>query len=275
MITQAEGITKSESQVSRGESVARKLVFMGGKGGVGATHIAVNLAVRLALKKNRVLCVDAGVGEAKVVLGIDPRYDLQHVLSGERSIEDIISQGPGGIDVLQAHHDRGQAQGFAPWQRERLWRGLAAVASTYDLVLADTVTGVLSGLPAPGPSEVVVVTTPEVASLAGACATIKELARQDPGGVIHVVVNMADDGPQAARAFKAIEIVAERFLGRAPTCLGWVPADGSVRRAGRRHVPFVIEYPDQPAAAAVEAMAMKLILGARPRGNLGFIGNRN
>jgi len=275
MITQAQGITKKGPRSRQERPAARKLVFMGGKGGVGTTQIAANMAVELGLKGNRVLFVDAGVGDARLILGIDCKLDLRNVISGEKSIEEIVCPGPGGISVLPAHCNREQAESLAPWQRERLLRGLSATATVYDFVLADTVRGVSPGLPAWGPTEVIVLTTPEATSLAGTYARIKELARLDPGGMVHTVVNMACDGPQATRTFKAIDRVAERFLGRVPSHLGWVPADNSVRRAGGRRVPFVTEYPDQPTAAAVEAMASKLALGGPAPGNLGFIGNES
>jgi len=263
MITQAKGITKAGPQAERPGGAARKIVFAGAKGGVGTTQIAANLAAELGLKRNRVLFVDAGRGNAKVVLGIDPEFDLRHLASGEKSIEEIICEGPGGIGVVPAYVDREQAGVLAPWQRERLLRGLAAAAAAYDFVLCDAGAWPPLAGAALDPAEVIVVTTPEPASVAGAYATVKELARLNSLTRVQVVVNMAEDSAVAARAFQAIAHVARRFLGSAPAYLGWVPADVSVTLACKRRVPFVIEYPDRPAAAAVEIMASKLALAAQ------------
>jgi flagellar biosynthesis protein FlhG len=250
-------------------AATRTLVLRGGKGGVGATQIAANLAVELSLKGSRVLLVDGGIGNAGVVLGVDAAFDLSHVVSGEKTVEEIVCEGPGGIGLLPTYQDPEAAASLAPWQRERLSQGVTAAAAQYDFVLVDSGRSASPEAPgsAPEVSAMVVVTTPEPASVAGAYATMKELVRTDPRVRIQVLVNMAADRAEAARSFQAIEHVAERFLGVVPAYLGWVPWDEAVVQAGKRREPFVIHYADGPAAGAVEALAAKLILAAQEKVN--------
>lgn len=275
MITQADGITRNEELAQETERVTRRIMFAGGKGGVGTTHIAANLAVALGLKHNRVLFVDAtpGVVNAEVILGINLTFDLRHVVTGEKSIEEIICKGPGRIGILPVRRNWEPNAAFAPWQRERLSRGLATATSAFDFVLVDAPAGIPAELPgeALDPSEVIIVTTTEPTSLAGAYATVKELTRVSPGKKAGVIVNMAPDKAEAARAFRAIAHVAGRFLGIVPGYIGWVPADASVADAGRRQVPFVVQFPDQPAAGAMEVIASKLATAQQGGDNLRFI----
>jgi len=279
MITQAEGITRNEESEQETERSTRRIMFAGGKGGVGTTQIAANLAVTLGLKHNRVLFVDAtpGVCNAEVILGINSTLNLQHVVTGEKSIEEVICKGPGHIGMLPVRRDWSQTAGLAPWQRERLARGLAAATATFDFVLVDAPAGIPPELPGAAlePAEVIVITTVEPTSLAGAYATVKELARISPGKKANVIVNMAPDSADAARAFRAIAHVAGRFLGTVPGYLGWVPADPCVAKAGGRQVPFVIQFPDQPAAGALEVIASKLALAQQSEDNLRFIDDKS
>jgi len=243
-------------------------VIRGGKGGVGATQIAANVAVALSggyedRPANRVLLVDGGrgVGNATFVLGINEPYDLRHAITGEKSVEEIIYAGPCGIGVLAALDGVEDGAAAAVWQRERLRRGLASAAASRDFVLIDTPSGLLPGWcgPAAAATAVIVVTTPDAASLAGAYATIKELFRADSRAAVWLVVNMAASRLEAARAFSAVAGVAQRFLGAAVRYLGWVPAEVCVLQASRRRVPFVREYAGYSAARAVEAIAQKLM----------------
>ena len=275
MTTQAEGITGNGEAGQEAERATRRIMFAGGKGGVGTTQIAANLAVALGLKHSRVLFVDAtpGIVNTEVILGINLTFDLRHVVTGEKSIEEIICRGPGGIGILPVRRNWEPNAAFAPWQRERLSRGMAAATAAFDFVLVDAPAGIPAELPraALDPAEVIIVTTVEPTSLAGAYATVKELARLSPGKKAGVIVNMASDRSEAARAFRAIAHVAGRFLGTVPGYLGWVPADVSVTDAGRRQTPFVVQSPDQPAAGAVEVIASRLATAQESGDNLRFI----
>ena len=150
VITQAEHIVDREPRVAGQTRTARVIAITAGKDGVGKTQIAVNLAVALADLRRRVLLVDAdtGLGGAEMALGIDPESDLNTVISGEKTVEEIISNLPAGIGFVRAFRNReGQcgrdasapasAANLAPWRLERLARQFAATASAYEFVLLD------------------------------------------------------------------------------------------------------------------------------------------
>ena len=84
------------------QRAGRVLAVTSGNGGVGKTNTSVNLAIALAQRGARVTVLDADLGLAnvEVLLGLNSLYNLQHVVTGEKHMLDILVTGPGGIQVV-------------------------------------------------------------------------------------------------------------------------------------------------------------------------------
>ncbi len=82
----------------------RVITVTSGKGGVGKTNVSVNMSVALAASGQNVLLMDADLGLANVdvLLGLQPSYNLSHVVNGERSLEEVMVSGPEGLKVIPA-----------------------------------------------------------------------------------------------------------------------------------------------------------------------------
>jgi len=256
-----------EREARRGPLRTRAIAVTSGKGGVGKTTLAANLAIALQRTRQRVALIDVDLGLANVdiLLGLLPTHTLQHVLEGTCSVAEIAVRGPEGVRIVPAGSGIEGLANLTPWQQERLWGGFAELDEQTDLVLIDTAAGiapnvlnVLAATP-----EVVVVTVPEPAAVTDAYALIKVLARHNPEAVVHLVVNRAAARREAAAAAARIARVAQRFLGIRVRDLGFVLDDPAVRQSAREQRPFVSAYPGCAATRGVRAIASRLRHPAR------------
>ena len=137
MFSEQEATTPTMAQ---GGPCTRVIAVTSGKGGVGKTNVVANLAVELTRAGKRVLVLDAdlGLGNIDVLLGLVPRYTLEHVLCGSHRLSDIIIQGPAGIHVLPAGSGLPHLTTLTDSQQIILQTELEQVADTVEVLLIDT-----------------------------------------------------------------------------------------------------------------------------------------
>jgi flagellar biosynthesis protein FlhG len=251
----------------------RTIVVASGKGGVGKSNLAANLAVALGQCGARVLLVDADLAQANLdlLLGLHPRYDLQHLLSGEKSPEEIVVPGPRGVRLVPAASGVPELAELDDYRREILLRGLSQLESDADLVLIDTASGVGRNVTSfcLAADDVIVVTSPEMPAFSDAYGLIKLLRQQGLTRPPHLLVNMAGSPEEAEETAHRIRLVARRFLQLDVDSWGYVPFDPSVGRAVRRQEPVILATPQSPAAIAYRALAETLWEATQPDPNNG------
>lgn len=249
----------------------RTIVVASGKGGVGKSNLAANLAVSLAERGARVLLVDADLAQANLdlLLGVHPRYDLQHVLSGERAPEEIVVIGPSGVRLVPAASGAPELAELDDYRRECLLRGLSQLEGDADLVIIDTASGVSRQVTSfcAAADDVVVVTTPEMPAFSDAYALIKLLHQQGVERAPHLVVSMATTDEEAEETAHRIRLVARRFLQFEVDSWGTIPFDPSIGRAVRRQEPVLTAFPQSPASLAYRAIADRLWENLNPDPN--------
>jgi flagellar biosynthesis protein FlhG len=234
-----------------------------GKGGVGKTNVAVNVGLCLRSRGLRVVLVDAdlGLANADLVLGLTPRFNLSHLLARQRSWDEVVVQGPGGLGfVAGASGSPGLADLGMP-DRQRL--GEMFAAADCDVLLLDCAAGIHRGVTcfAQAAEVVIVVTTPEPPALTDAYATVKTLAREGYGGSVRLLVNMAESRFEANAVFARMHQVAQKFMNFPIADAGYLLHDSHVELAVRQRVPFVLRYPKCSAAACAAAVAARLANG--------------
>jgi flagellar biosynthesis protein FlhG len=244
----------------------RVVAVASGKGGVGKTSLAANLAVMLAKRGLRVCVLDADLGLANldVVLGLTPARSLLHVVRGEARLDDVIVEGPCGIRVVPAASGFLELTALDPGQQLGLLAEIDALEDSLDVLLVDVGAGITPQVLffAAAAAETLVVLTPEPTALTDAYALIKLLATRHGRQEFIVVVNMAVSVADAEAAFRRLQRVTERFLRVRLEYEGFVPADDAVSRAVRRQQPVVLEAPGSPASMAIGRLAQRL--AARP-----------
>jgi flagellar biosynthesis protein FlhG len=252
----------------------RSIAVTSGKGGVGKTNLTTNLALALAQRKYRVLVLDADLGLANVdiAMGLIPKYNLVHVVKGEKTLEDVIVTGPLGVSIIASGSGIFELANLDDRRRIRLLESLATLKSRFDWLLIDTSAGlgrnVLGFVLAA--DEVLVVTTPEPTALADAYSMIKVIFQRNPSAQVRLVVNMARDEVEAREVADKVTVLAHRFLGAVVRPLGYVLKDAHVGEAVREQNPLVMLYPNAPAARCFHNLAQQLTNGkvAAPKSDL-------
>jgi flagellar biosynthesis protein FlhG len=249
----------------------RVITVTSGKGGVGKTNLSVNFALALAAKGKRVLLFDGDMGLANVdvMLGMMPQHTLLNVLNGQKTLSEIVLEGPGGIRVVAS--GSGGVQELADLNeahRGKFLEALLELQHQSDLILIDTGAGLHRNVLAfvLAAEEVVIVTTPEPTALMDAYGMIKVLYREKRNPVISVVVNMAGNQIEADEAGKKLVILSKRFLNLEIDYLGFVPRDPAMIKAVREQKPVLLSAPSSPAAISLTRLAGMLLTGNSQRG---------
>jgi len=262
IVTRPHRISRAQRQPLLGMS--RVITVTSGKGGVGKTNFAVNLAIALRQLNKKVLVLDADLGLANVdvVVGCFPDYNLGHVISGEKRITEIITEGPGGIELIAGGSGLQELSDLSDVQLSRFINSLNELEGRADIILIDTGAGlskrVLNFILAA--DEIIVVTTPEPTSVTDAYAIIKVIARENEARnrVVKLVVNKADNAYEAKRTADKLIGVSKQFLDINLEDLGYIFNDASMIKAVREQQPLLISYPKSKAAECIHRVAANL-----------------
>jgi flagellar biosynthesis protein FlhG len=269
---------------SKLESLARPvqvIAVTGGKGGVGKTSVAINLAASLAAANKRVILLDGDLGLANVdvFLGLSPRYTLAHVLSGERTLDEILVTAPQGFQVVPAASGAANLANLDARAHLGLVQAFSTLATQVDVLIIDTAAGLAHGVTqfSQAAQQVVVTICDEPASLTDAYALVKVLSRHHGVSRFRVLTNMVRSPGAGQDLFRRFERVTSRFLDVMLDFAGEIPEDDYLRRAVRAQRTVADAYPASASAQAFRKLAAKAAtwpIPTSPRGNLEFFVER-
>lgn len=237
----------------------RSIAITAGKGGVGKSNFAVNLAIEMGKLGKRVVLLDAdfGLANADLLCGLTPKFHLGHVISGIKELEDIFLEVSENVHLVPGGSGIEELVNFSLSARTDTYRKLREMETGNDFMLIDTAAGighnVLDVLTSA--SEVVIVATPEPTSIVDAYATIKVVLKYSPEKPISVLINNATSLAEANRVFLQLDSASRSFLHRQLDLLGMVPLDPRVQEAVREQIPVVQYAPECPASRATRLIA--------------------
>jgi flagellar biosynthesis protein FlhG len=253
---------------------ARVIAISSGKGGVGKSSITVNLAVALACGGKSVMVLDADLGLANidVLLGLRPQYDLYHVITGQRTLEEIIVNGPHGISIVPATSGVSRMTELACTEHAGLIHAFDALNRAVDVLLIDTAAGIADSVVVfcKAAQEVVVVVCDEPASITDAYALIKVLHQDHKVKRFQVLCNMVQHSHHGRQLYAKLARVADAYLDVSLGYLGCIPHDDKLKQAIRQQQSVVDMFPHSASAIGFRSLADSLLVLPEPVSN-GFL----
>ncbi|MGA3068233.1 MAG: MinD/ParA family protein [Tepidisphaeraceae bacterium] len=261
-------------RLARQGAGATVIAVTSGKGGVGKSNIAVNLAIKLASAGKEVVLLDAdlGLANADVLCNVDLPSNLSHVIARRKELAEVMVEAPGGFRLIGGASGLARMADLSDVDRQRLVNSLADLELRTDVILIDTGAGISPNVLSftRCADQILVVTTPEPTAITDAYAVIKVISRESPDRPLSLLVNQAQRPDEGRLVYERISKVAKQFLSVQVLDAGYVPTDAEVPAAVRRRTPFLLASPRCPASQAIGQLAMRLQRGIGPAAPGGF-----
>lgn len=271
---QAEQLRNIVRAQNRQRHLARVITVTSGKGGVGKSNVAVNLALQFSRFGKRVVIFDAdfGLANIEVMLGIRPAYNLSDVIFKGRKVSEVISKGPENIGFVSGGSGIRELARLNADQISMLVNMMYELDNIADVVIIDTGAGIADSVidMVLSSSEVLLVATPEPASITDAYALLKTLKGNAEYRADEIKIKMVGNRTQTfeegRELYVKLNTVVRKFLNMEMEYLGTVPFDRFLTKAVMRQQPVSLAFPNSPSARAIHDIAA--VLNQDERGDL-------
>jgi len=257
------------------------IVVTGGKGGTGKTSVAVNLSTALAQMGRSTMLLDGDLGLANVdvLLGLTPRYTLEHVLRGERTLEEVILHTSSGVRVVPASSGVTRMAALTRAEQSGIMQAFSALPGPLHVLVVDTAAGIADNVLqfCQAAQQVLLVLRDEPTSLTDTYALIKVLSRERGVRQFRVLTNLSRQSEQGSLAFRRLQRVTDRYLDVVLDHVGDIPEDPSLQKSVQAQRPVLEVFPSSPASRAFKKLARVVNqwpVAAGPSGGLEFFMER-
>lgn len=254
------------SQVAQAKN-ARVITVTSGKGGVGKSNVAINLAVQFKSAGKNVIIFDAdfGLANIEVMFGAIPKHSLADLIYQGASIKDVITWGPMGIGFISGGSGIAGMGNLSRDHLDYLIRNLAELDTMADVIIIDTAAGiseaVLEFLVAS--REILLVTTPEPTSITDSYSLLKALNLHSKFNKdetkVKVITNKVETTEEGKLLYSKLSAVVNRYLKLNMEFLGVVPYDNALVKAVMQQSPVSISNPTSRATKAFQDISDTLM----------------
>lgn len=234
-----------------------QILSIRGSDGSGATAVTLDLAAALVALGHRPLIIDLEKGQAAIALGLKPRYELSHVLCGDKTLAEVLLWGANGVAVMPAMRGLERAAEKGPWKRT-LSRLLRETPQPFNVWLINGVIEPVADTDSP-----LLVITPTRDAITGAYAQIKSLARDHGQRNFRIVVDRAASESAALSVYTSIAETSRRFLAARLDYCGYLPQDERACSPKHTAARTKVADPHSPRAHAFSRLA-EAVFAAMP-----------
>ena len=240
-------------------NLTKVLAITSGKGGVGKTNIIANLAYSLRKLGKKVLLLDAdvGLGNVDVLLGLAPKFNISHVISGKKTIKEIIVKGPGNMDIIPASSGIQEVTTLNKNAKLSLMEQIDEIGLNYDYFLIDTGAGIYDTVTffCNAAQEIFVVATPDPTSITDAYALMKVMNKKFGEQSFNLIVNFVKSEKEATNVYTNLSLVLDRYLGVKLNFSGYILNDPNLVKSVRNQKLIVEQFPESIATKCFKKLA--------------------